>query len=78
MIKKAFDKNAVPICFAANNNFLPFTGVMIQSIIDHANQKDNYDIVVLCSDAEEKLKRKMTSLARDKKNISIRLFDVND
>ena len=78
MIQKAFKENAVPICFAANNGFLPFTGVMIQSIIDHANKNDNYDIVVLCSDADQELKRKMISLARDKQNVSIRLYDVND
>ncbi len=78
IINKAFKEHSVPICFAANNGFLPFTGVMIQSIIDHANSKDNYDIIVLCSDADEKLKKKMISLADGKKNISIRLFDVNE
>ena len=57
IIHKAFSKDSVPVCFAANNSFLPFTGVMIQSIIDHANSKDNYDIIVLCSDAEEQLKK---------------------
>ena len=77
-IKKVFTDNAVPICFSANNNFLPFTGVMVQSIIDNANDKDNYDIIVLCSDADEKLKNKMISLADGKENVSIRLYDVTD
>ena len=77
-INKVFKDKEIPICFAANNGFLPFTGVMIQSIIDHANKSDNYDIVVLCSDAEERLKHKMTSLCKGKENISIRLFNVND
>ena len=67
VIRKAFKEEAVPICFAANNNFLPFTGVMIQSIIDNANSNDKYDIIVLCSDAEEELKKKMLSLANKKK-----------
>ena len=76
IINKAFKENSVPICFSANNNFLPFTGVMIQSIIDHANFKDNYDIIVLCSDAESKQKEKLISLADKKENISIRIFDI--
>ena len=76
-IKKVFKNDSIPICFSANNNFLPFTGVMIQSIIDHANSNDNYDIIVLCSDADETLKNKMLSLAEDMDNISIRLYDVN-
>ena len=47
VINKVFKENAIPICFSVNNNFLPFTAVMIQSIIDHANNKDNYDIIIL-------------------------------
>ncbi len=76
VIGKVFEDNAVPICFAANNGFLPFTGVMVQSIIDHANKNDNYDIVVLCSNADPKLRNKMISLADGKENVSIRLFDL--
>lgn len=78
IIPKVFENGEVPICFAANNAFLPFTGVMIQSIIDHANEHDNYDIVVLCSDADETLAKKMVSLADGKDKISIRVYDVND
>ena len=76
IIKKVFEES-IPICFSVNNNFLPFTGVMIQSIIDHSNNKNNYDIIVLCSDASNDLKNKMASLANGKKNISIRFYDVN-
>ncbi len=75
IIKKVFEKKSVPICFAANNDFLPFAGVMIQSIIDHANKKDNYDIVVFCSNPNPKLKSKLTSMSDGKNNVSIRLFD---
>jgi len=77
-INKVFKNNTVPICFAANNNFLPFTGVMIKSIIDHANIMDNYDIIILCSDVDNKQKKKMISLANEKENISIRFYDVNN
>ncbi len=77
IIKKVFKENTIPICFSANNSFLPFTSVMIQSIIDHSNNKDNYDIIILCSDAENKQKNKMLSLAEGKDNISIRFYDVN-
>lgn len=76
VIDKVFKNGSVPICFAANNGFLPFTGVMVQSIIDHANQNDNYDIVVLCSNADPVLKKKMLSMADGKDNVSIRLFDL--
>ena len=76
VIDKVFE-NAVPVCFSVNNAFLPYTGVMIQSIIDHSNNKDNYDIIVLCSDAEEKQKNKMVSLANGKENISIRFYDAS-
>lgn len=76
IVEKVFKDNTVPICFSVNNNFLPFTGVMVQSIIDHANSKYNYDIIILCSDALDKLKRKMISLAKGKENISIRFYDV--
>ena len=51
---------------------------MIQSIIDHSNKNDNYDIIVLSGSVDESIKNKLTSLANERKNISIRLFNVND
>lgn len=74
-IKKVFNDKCVPVCFSANNGFLPFVGVMIQSIIDHSNSNDNYDIVVLCSNPDPKLQQKMLSLKGDKPNVSIRFYD---
>ena len=38
------NKKIVPIVFATNNNFAPYTGVAIQSIIEHSCEKNNYHI----------------------------------
>lgn len=41
------NKKIVPIVFATNNNFAPYTGVAIQSIIEHSCGKNNYHIYIL-------------------------------
>ena len=76
-INPAFEKNNIPICFAANNGFVPYTAVMIQSIINNANKENNYDIIVLFTDISVDYQNKVLTLIKNKKNISIRFIDIS-
>ena len=78
LIKKIFSGGEIPICFSANSDFLPYTSVMIQSIIDHADTHKNYDIILLYAELREDYKPMLTSLADGHENIRIRTFDVSE
>lgn len=77
MITKAF-KDGIPICFSANSDFIPYTAVMIQSIIDRSSNDKNYDINILYSEINDEYKEATLSLATGHENIKIRFFDVSE
>lgn len=63
------------ICFASDGNYLDFTLVAIQSIIDHASPDFHYDITILgtdCGDREARLK------PFQRENVSIRILDMEE
>lgn len=71
----AFEQNNVPVVIAVNNLFAPYAGVFIQSLLDHANEKNNYDIVAFQRDISSENKRLLKSLVARHKNVSIRFYD---
>lgn len=75
-IQEVFDNNRIPICFAANNNFLPYTAVMIKSIIINSNIQYNYDIIVLYTDISTDYINKVESMCLEHSNISIRFVNI--
>ena len=77
-IEKIFPSGEVPICFSANSDFIPYTAVMIQSIIDRADKDKNYDIIILYSELDGQLCDMLLSLAAGHENISIRPVDVTE
>ena len=48
-----FDKNAVSIMMSTDDNYVPCCMTMIQSVIEHANPKRNYDIIVVTTDMKK-------------------------
>ena len=66
----------IPVVFAANSAFAPVCSVAINSIIQNANTKSKYDIVVLESDISAKDKKTIKSLASNLENFSIRFYNV--
>ena len=77
MIDKVFYDNCIPICFSANSEFIPYTAVMIRSIIEHARRDVGYDIVILYSEMDASLADGVRSLANEWDNVSIRFYDVS-
>lgn len=64
------------IVFSANEYFCPYMTVMIQSVIDHASEQNNYDILILNRDITKETQNIIASLAAGQENISIRFVDV--
>lgn len=77
VIEPVFNENAVPICFSANNSYVPQTAVMIKSIIGSAINSKNYDFIILSTDINSNNEETILGFAEGKKNISIRIFDIS-
>lgn len=76
-IKPAFYENVVPICFSANDKYIPMLSVEIESIVKHSSEKINYDIVILTTGIKDENKVKLLSMISTYPNFSIRFVDVS-
>lgn len=75
-IVPAFFNNNIPIVTAIDDKYVPYAMAMIKSLIDNANVKYNYDIVVFNSNIAIKNKN-LIKKELCKENVSIRFFDVS-
>lgn len=75
-IKPAFSKNNLGIIFSADQNYVPYLAVSIQSIFDHADDRYNYDILVFDDGITDYQKTMLAGMA--KANCSIRYINVRD
>ena len=60
-IKPAFESNNVPICFSANDKYVPLLGVTLASIVEHSNPEKNYDVVVLMTSISDENQVKLAT-----------------
>lgn len=74
-ISPAFARDNVPVVLAINNMYAPYAGVFIQSLLDHASERNNYDIIILERDISEENKHLLKSLAIGHGNVSVRFYD---
>ena len=74
-LSPAFERNNVPVVMASSNQYAPYAGVLIQSILDHASEENNYDIIIMEREISQENKRLLTSLAAGRPNVSIRYYD---
>ena len=80
----AFSDNNVPVTVSCNEYYMPFLGVMLSSMLEHASKEYNYDIIVMqyrakAEDVTE-LKRHtrlLYKLVGNYPNASIRFADVS-
>lgn len=74
-VKSVYEEE-VPIVLSANNKFVSYLDVVIQSIIANANDQRKYDIIILFNDITEKNQCLIKLAAKGKENISIRFVCV--
>ncbi len=75
-IKPIFVDNFVPICFSANDKYVPFLSVELASIIDHSSPNTNYDIVILTTGISDENQFNLLSQIKQHPNFSIRFVNV--
>ena len=73
-------KNNVAICYQISNEYAPYCGVSIASILSHASDDYNYDIIVLCYDLTDKNRRMLYKIVSrsGKGGISLRFLNMSD
>ena len=75
-IDPAFAERNVPIVLTVNDGFCPYVTTMLRSLVDNADPKRNYDVIVLQSTItgahQERIKAEFAAM----KNVSIRFYNV--
>lgn len=69
--------NEVRVAFVADDSFVDFLGVAINSIIENASKERFYDILVMTSDISEENMEKLLTLEKRRENISIRFVFID-
>lgn len=70
------DKDAIPIVFIADENYIRYTSVAIQSVIQNASDDNSYDIIILHDGNINKLIQERI-ISMHTKNVSIRFFNAS-
>lgn len=78
VIHPYFGKDSVNLVSASNHSFAPYLGVMLQSVMEHADREKKYDIVILHADIRPEYQKILAKIAEGKPYIQIRFCDVSD
>ena len=70
-ISPVFSNNVVPICFSANDKYVPLLSAEIESIIKHSSPENNYDIVILTTSISDENHFKLLSQIKNYPNSKI-------
>ena len=73
----AFAADNVAIALAANDFYSPYLATTVKSICANASPRKNYDILIMNQDISAGNKEKISDIAGDQKNISIRFVDIS-
>lgn len=68
-------KEEVPIFFAVDDNYIPFLGVALKSLIDNASKSYKYSVKILYTNVSDSNKDKINNYQND--NFSIEFVDLN-
>ena len=77
-ISPAFPGGHSAVAFAANDGFCPYLTVMLHSILEHAADENQYDIIVLHRDIAPERMARMGEMTAGKANVSLRFCDVSE
>jgi lipopolysaccharide biosynthesis glycosyltransferase len=69
--------SSIPIVFSADNFFLPYTAVMIQSIMENANSERNYHVFILHKNIEERNTELLAQQCQQYPNFSLDFINVS-
>lgn len=74
-LEPAFRKNNVAVVLSANDAYAPYLATTINSITEHADATNNYDILVMSKDMSARNQQRLIKL-RQADNISLRFLNI--
>ena len=77
-ISPAFENNNIALVFATDDIYADYLGVTIASVLANASDKNNYDIIIFDGGISKYKAYLLSSLAQNRKNVSIRFFNILD
>lgn len=75
-IEPAFAEHNIPIFFSCSDQFVPHAAAAIQSLLAHASDAHNYDVMILHTGVSENSQRLVQLIVADVPNFSVRFWDV--
>lgn len=77
-VRPAFESDNIPIVLASDDNYAPYLGVVIYSIIQNSAANHNYDFIILETRISRRYKEMIKSLGQGRQNVSVRFFDIQN
>lgn len=74
-IKPAFKENNHAFVFESSEEYSPYLSVTLKTLIDHASDSRNYDILILTFNITPQTRTLLINQARGKSNISVRVIN---
>lgn len=66
----------IPVFYTITDNYTPYAGVSIQSLINHADPKRDYTIHVLVQEISDEHKKALEDLSTE--NVHVKIFHIDD
>ena len=73
----AFDRDNIPIAFGLTSQYLPYSSAAIHSLMLHAGDGHNYDVVVLHSEISGYYQEILQRMAGGRDNIRLRFYNTS-
>lgn len=70
-------KNAIPVVLAANDYYAPVMCTCLESVKEHVNKNDQYDIVVFHTNILKRNQDKICSIMNDSPNIRLQFINIS-
>lgn len=74
--RRMFGNDSVNVAMAACSHYVPYLSVLLQSLIECANPKRDYDIIVLHTDISNDNQQILSAMGNER--FSIRFYDISD
>lgn len=74
----SFRENIVPIVMAVNDEFLPYAGVTIISILENSSKKKNYDVFIFDGGISEQNKLMLKNMLKHYSHVSINYLNPSN
>ena len=75
--KPAFNDNNVAVALSANEYYVPYVAVLLESIRQHISGNHNYDFIIMTKDIVQHSQKRLNAIFADNENVSVRFINVS-